>query len=54
MKLSNKFPRIVDKYKGIEIWFDPFKGRFFASHCEHTKRDESIIVVKKWLDKYKF
>lgn len=47
------YPRVVDSHKGIEIWFDPRKGKYYASHCEHTKRDKSIQGVKKWIDKYK-
>ena len=51
--MEAKFPRIVEKYRGIEIWYDPVKGKYYASHCEHTKRDVSISVVKRWIDAYK-
>jgi hypothetical protein len=49
----NKYPRVVDSYKGIEIWFDPDKNQYYASHCEHTKRNKSINLVKKWIKEYK-
>ena len=51
--MEAKFPRIVESYRGIEIWYDPVKGKYYASHCEHTKRDDSIGVVKRWIDTYK-
>ena len=51
--MDAKFPRVVDNYNGIEIWYDPVKGKYYASHCEHTKRDKSIKVVKQWIDEYK-
>jgi hypothetical protein len=51
--MSARFPRVVETYKGIDIWFDPVKGKYYASHCEHTKRDASIKVVKKWIETYK-
>jgi len=51
--MEAKYHRVVDNYKGIDIWYDPVKGKYYASHCEHTKRDESIIVVKRWIDEYK-
>ena len=51
--MKTKFPRVVESYKGIEIWYDPVKGKYYASHCEHTNRDVSITVVKRWIDAYK-
>ena len=47
------YPRKVESYHGIEIWFDPVKGKYYASHCEHTKRSESIQEVKNWIKQYK-
>ena len=51
--MSNRFPYRVDSYKGIEIWFNPVKQQYVASHCEHTMRCESLEKVKKWIDAYK-
>jgi hypothetical protein len=51
--MGERFPHVVESYRGTEIWFDPLKGKYYASHCEHTMRSESIKVVKKWLDEYK-
>jgi len=51
--MDARFPRVVSNYKGIEIWYDPVKGKYYASHCEHTKRDKSINIVKQWIDEYK-
>ena len=46
-------PKVVERYRGLDIWFDPVRGKYYASHCEHTKRSVSIIEVKRWLDKHK-
>ncbi|MCW4012296.1 MAG: hypothetical protein NWF07_04805 [Candidatus Bathyarchaeota archaeon] len=47
------YPHQVEVYKGIEIWYDPVKRQYYASHCEHTKRGLDIETVKKWLREYK-
>ena len=49
----SSYPRRVETYRGTVIWFDPVKNKYYASHCEHTKRSESIEEVKKWLREYK-
>ena len=51
--MNSRFPQVVESYKGIDIWFDPVKEKYYASHCEHTKRDKSIKIVKKWINEYK-
>ena len=51
--MGSGYPRVVESYKGTEIWFDPLRQKYYASHCEHTMRSESILVVKKWIDEYK-
>jgi len=51
--MSERFPRRVESYKGIDIWYNPVKNQYVASHCEHTMRSESIKTVKKWIDQYK-
>jgi hypothetical protein len=51
--MDERFPHKVESYKGIEIWYNPVKKLYVASHCEHTVRYESIKAVKKWIDEYK-
>jgi len=43
----------VEVYSGIEIWYDPVRNQYYASHCENTKRSKDIETVKKWLREYK-
>ena len=50
--MNPQFPHVVEPYKGVEIWFDPVRKKYYASHDEVTKRDKSIQVVKKWIDDY--
>lgn len=47
------YPRVVERHGGFEIWFDPRRGVYYASHCEHMKRSASIAEVRRWLDEYK-
>jgi hypothetical protein len=47
------YPRRVETYRGTEIWFDPVRKKYYASHCEHTKQSENIEEVKQWLREYK-
>ncbi len=46
-------PRVVERHGGFEVWFDPVRGIYYASHCEHTKRSASIAEVRRWLDEHK-
>lgn len=48
--MSENYPRQVETYKGVPIWFNPVSGKYYANHCESVKRDPDIKVVKKWLD----
>ena len=48
-----KGPRIVERYKGFDIWYDDARGFFYASHCEHSKRGRSTADVKRWIDREK-
>ena len=50
--LSEKYPRVVEKYRGVDIWYNPVTGKYQANHCEHVKRDKDINVVKRWLDRW--
>ncbi len=50
--MSENYPRMVELYKGVWIWFNPVTGKYYANHCEHVKRDPNIQVVKKWLDQW--
>ena len=50
--MSDKYPRVVEKYRGVDIWFNPVSGKYQANHCEHVKRDKDISVVKRWLDRW--
>ena len=47
------YPRVVERYRGFDIWFDPGRSVYYSSHCEHTKRSASIAEVRRWLDEYK-
>ena len=47
------YPRVVEKYMGFDVWFDPGRGVYYSSQCEHTKRSASIAEVRRWLDEYK-
>ena len=51
--MSDNYPRPVETYRGVPIWFNPVKGEYYANHCEHVKRDQDIRVVKRWLDQWK-
>lgn len=51
--MSENYPRRVETYRGVVIWFDPRRNKYYASQCEHSKWDEDIKVVKKWLDYWK-
>lgn len=53
MAASDRYPRFVESYHGIEIWYNPVRGLYTASHCEHSKRSPDIRVVKKWIDSEK-
>ncbi len=46
-------PRVAENYRGFDIWYDPVKGQYYASHCEHTRRSESIEKIREWLDREK-
>lgn len=46
-------PTIIEKFMSFDIWFDPTRGVYYASHCEHTKRAKTIMEIKKWLNKEK-
>lgn len=48
------YPRVVERYRGFDIWFDPRRDVYYSSHCEHTKRSASIAEVRRWLDEYKW
>ena len=47
------FPSVSENYRGFDIWYDPVRGQYYASHCEHTRRSESIEVIREWLDREK-
>lgn len=47
------YPRVVERYKGFDVWFDPVRDVYYASHCENTKWSASLAEVRRWLDKYK-
>lgn len=46
-------PRVAENYGGFDIWYDPVRGQYYASHCEHTRRSESIELIREWLDREK-
>jgi hypothetical protein len=50
-KTKKKYPKPIDTYLGIQIWFNPITWKYYAAHCENTKK--SIEKVKKWIKKYK-
>ncbi|MBN2336890.1 hypothetical protein JXL21_15145 [Candidatus Bathyarchaeota archaeon] len=50
---SDGYPSMVETYRGIDIWHDPRRGIFYASHCEHTKRSRSVEKVRQWIDREK-
>jgi len=43
-------PKIAENYKGFDIWYDPVRGVYYASHCEHTKRTRSPAEIKRWIE----
>ena len=47
---TGRHPRIAERYKGFDIWYDPIRGIYYASHCEHTKRAGSLAEVRRWLE----
>jgi len=47
---ASPYPRVAERYKGFDIWYDPVRGVYYASHCEHTKRTESLAELKRWLE----
>jgi hypothetical protein len=47
---TGRHPRIAERYKGFDIWYDPVRGIYYASHCEHTKRTRSLAELKRWLE----
>ncbi len=51
--MSEKYPHITERYKGLSIGYDPKLGMYYANLCEHVKRDEVIKVVKAWIRKMK-
>jgi hypothetical protein len=46
-------PRVVERHGGFDVWFDPVRGIYYASHCEHTKKSASIDEIRRWLDEHK-
>jgi hypothetical protein len=50
---QRKYPRVVERYKGFDIWYNPVKGQYYASHCEHTYRSKSIDEIRERLDREK-
>jgi len=50
---KQRFPRVAENYRGFDIWYDPVRGQYYASHCEHTRRSESIQKIREWLDREK-
>lgn len=44
------YPRVVERYKGFDVWYDPRRGFYYASHCEHTKRTRSLGELRRWLE----
>jgi hypothetical protein len=51
--MSEKYPRIAERYKGLSIWYDPQSEKYYANLCEHVKRDMDIKVVIAWIRKMK-
>ncbi len=51
--MSEKYPRIVESYMGLSIWYDPLSDKYYANLCEHVKRDVAISEVKAWIRKMK-
>jgi hypothetical protein len=45
-----RHPRVAENYRGFEIWYDTVRSQYYASHCEHTSRSESVEEIRKWLD----
>ena len=50
---KQRFPRVAENYRGFDIWYDPVRGQYYASHCERTHRSGSIDRIKDWLDREK-
>ena len=53
MVSNDKYPRPVEEYKGLTIWFNPQTGKYYVNLCEHVNRDPDIRKVKAWLDRLK-
>jgi hypothetical protein len=50
---QRKYPRVVERYKGFDIWYNLVKGQYYASHCEHMYRSKSIDEIRERLDREK-
>jgi hypothetical protein len=50
---KRRVPGVAENYRGFDIWYDPVRGQYYASHCEHTRRSESVEEIREWLDREK-
>jgi hypothetical protein len=53
MTEKRRLPRVAENYRGFDIWYDPVRGQYYASHCEHTRRSKSVEEIREWLDREK-
>jgi hypothetical protein len=50
---KRRLPRVAENHRGFDIWYDPMRDIYYASHCEHTRRSKSIEDIREWLDREK-